>query len=122
MHLSCSVTNLPEGAVPEIHWIDANSRIIKSRFIVWHNLNAEHEGKYKCVVTVDGEETKEIIELKVHSKFQFFNSSNSVFVEYPKFLPMNHNLHFEIGSNARLQCLVSEPSKAGRSLVVIISK
>ncbi|KAI6177052.1 hypothetical protein M3Y97_00865500 [Aphelenchoides bicaudatus] len=91
-HLSCSVTNLPAGsATPEIHWIDINSQVIKSRFMVWHHLGVEHEGKYKCVVTVDGEEAREIVELKVH--------------KYPKFLTMQHDQHFEIGSTARLQYL-----------------
>jgi hypothetical protein len=33
-------------------------------------------------------------------------------LEYPKFLTMNHDQHFEIGSTARLQCLVTEPQKA----------
>lgn len=39
--------------------------------MVWHNLNAGHEGKYKCVANVEDEELVEIVELKVHSKLFF---------------------------------------------------
>jgi hypothetical protein len=73
-HLSCSVKDLPEGAVPEIYWIGLNSQKIKSRFMVWHDLSSEHEGKYKCVVNVDGEESVEIIDVKIHSMFKCIES------------------------------------------------
>lgn len=81
--------------------------------MVWHNLNAEHEGKYKCVVNVDDEEQKEIVELKVHSK-SLKKSIIKMFMslEYPKFLTMDHDQHFEIGTTARLQCAVTDPTKA----------
>lgn len=68
-HLSCSVKDLPEGVTPEIYWIGLNSQIIRSRFMVWHHLSSEHEGKYKCVVNLEGQEAKEMIDLKIRSMF-----------------------------------------------------
>lgn len=68
-HLSCSASDLPTGIAPKIHWIDTDSQVIKSRVMSWREVSAKHEGRYKCVVDVDGEERKEVVELRVHSKF-----------------------------------------------------
>jgi hypothetical protein len=61
-------------------------------------VSAENQGLYNCVATTKTEKFERLIEVEV--------------VNYPYFLDMSRDQAIEIGTNASIRCLVSDPSNA----------